>query len=301
MDFIGNQKSVGFLKRSISNGLINHAYIFSGPQGVGKTTLAKMFAQAVIAGKEMNLNIDFQDKDALLDLIVIEPEIVEKKDVIKTRDIPIEAVRQAQQALSLFPYQGKYKVLIVKDAHRMNSSAQNALLKLLEEPNQTSILILVTSEMDRILPTVQSRCEKINFSLVSQAEISKTFSGEKGFSEDMTTLAMGRPSIAKLILENKEELEMRRQAQQHLEKLRKGSLNEKLQLAEEFSKDVRKTLDVFNAWIWLLRADALSNDDEQARNKSYEVIEKIQESMALLKNTNTNSRLLLEVLFIEIK
>lgn len=300
MEFIGNRKSVEFLRRSVKNASLNHAYIFSGPQGVGKTTLAKMFAQAVIASKEMNPDVNFQNKDALLDLIVIEPEIVEKKDVIKTRDIPIEAVRQAQQALSLFPYHGKYKVLIVKDAHRMNSSAQNALLKLLEEPNQTSILILVTSEMDRILPTVQSRCEKINFSLVSQAEISKTFGAEKGFSEDMVTLAMGRPSIAKLILENKEELETRRQAQQQLEKLRKGSLNEKLQLAEEFSKDVRKTLDVFNAWIWLLRADALSNDDEKKRDKSYKVIEKIQESMALLKSTNANSRLLLEVLFIDI-
>jgi DNA polymerase III subunit delta' len=301
MDFIGNQKSVGFLKRSISNGSINHAYIFSGPQGVGKTTLAKIFAQALVAGKEMNLDVDFQDKEALLDLIVIEPEIVEKKDVIKTRDIPIEAVRQAQQSLSLFPYHGKYKILIVKDAHRMNSSAQNALLKLLEEPNQTSILILVTSEMDKILPTVQSRCEKINFSLVAENEIARAFGKQHNFIEDAPALAMGRPALAKLILENKDELESRRQARQQLEKLKSGSLNEKMQLAEEFSKDIRKTLEVFNAWIWSLRLEALSDNEERERTRSYQAIEKMQETMTLLKNTNANSRLLLEVLFIEIK
>jgi hypothetical protein len=86
-----------------------------------------------------------------------------------------------------------------------------------------------------------------------------------------------------------------------LEKLRAGSLNEKMQLAEEFSKDTGKALDTFNAWIWLLRIDALSNADEQVRNNLYEVIKKIQESMTLLKSTNANGRLLLEVLFIEIK
>jgi len=300
MDFVGNKKTVSFLQKSLERGALNHAYIFAGPQGVGKTTLAKMFAQAAIAGRQLDLDVAFQDKEALLDLILIEPETVEKKGVIKTRDISIEAVRDAQQKLSLFPYHGKYKVLIVRDAHRLNNSAQNALLKLLEEPNQTSMLILVTSELDKILPTVQSRCEKISFSLVTQIELSLAFSGEKNFATDIPILAMGRPAIAKLMLENEEQLELRRQQWQQLEKLRKGSLNEKMLLAEEFSKDVRKALDTFNAWIWLLRTDALSNSDDGVRNKTYATIEKIQQSMTLLNITNANSRLLLEVLFMDI-
>ena len=300
MIFVGNKKTVLFLQKSLERGALNHAYIFAGPQGVGKTTLAKMFAQAAIAGKQLDLNVAFQDKEALLDLILIEPETVEKKGVIKTRDISIEAVREAQQKLSLFPYHGKYKVLIVRDAQRMNNSAQNALLKLLEEPNQTSMLILVTSELDKILPTVQSRCEKINFSLATQVEISLAFSDADNFAADIPVLAMGRPAIAKNILESSEQLESRRQQQQQLEKLRKGSLNEKMLLAEEFSKDVAQTLDTFNAWIWLLRSDALSNRDDGVRNKIYATIEKIQKSMNLLKSTNANARLLLEVLFMDI-
>ncbi len=300
MIFVGNKKTVSFLQKSLEKGALNHAYIFSGPQGVGKTTLAKIFAQAAIAGGEMNLAIEVEDKQALLDLILIEPETVEKKEVIKTRDISIEAIRQAQQKLSLYPYHGKYKVLIVKDAHRMNNPAQNALLKLLEEPNQTSILILVTSELDKILPTVQSRCEKLNFSLVNQVELTQAFGGEINFASDIPTLAMGRPALASLMLAKPEILEARRQQKQQLEKLRADTLGERLQLAEEFSKDTKKTLEIFNAWIWLLRIDALSNADEQVRNNLYEVIKKIQESMTLLKSTNANGRLLLEVLFIDI-
>ncbi len=300
MDFVGSKKTVTFLQKSLELGKLNHAYLFAGPQGVGKTTLAKMFAQAAIAGRQLDLDVEVQDKEALLDLILIEPETVEKKDVIKVRDIPIEAIREAQQKLSLFPYRGKYKVLIVKDAHRMNNSAQNALLKLLEEPNQTSMLILVTSEPSKILPTVQSRCEKINFSLTTQIEIAQAFSAESGFANDIPMLAMGRPGLAKNMLESAEELELRRQQRQQLEKLRSGSLNEKMLLAEEFSKDVARTLSTFNAWIWLLRLDGLSNQDQQVRNQTFQVIEKIQQSMTLLKSTNANARLLLEVLFMDI-
>lgn len=300
MEFVGNKKAVEFLTKSIKNDLLSHAYLFSGPEGVGKKTLAGMFAMAVIAGKEINSEVDFCDRQALLDLVLVEPETVEKKDVVKVRDIPIEAVRDAQQKLSLFPYRGKYKVLIVKDAHRMSNSAQNALLKLLEEPNRTAILILVTSEPDKILPTVQSRCEKLNFSLVSETELTKAFEKENNFVFDVVPLAMGRPAIANLILKNPEELEARRNSRQQLNSLRAGSLNEKMLLAEEFSKDVRKTLDSLNVWIWSLRNEALANSDEEKRSEIFQTIEKMQKSMTLLKSTNANARLLLEVLFMEI-
>ena len=300
MKFIGNEKVINFLAKSIKNGAVNHAYIFSGPQAVGKTTLANMFAQAVISSNDINLDVEYEDKDAMFDLITIEPEIVEKKGIIKKKDISIESIRAVQQSLSLFPYQGKYKVLIIKDAHRMNNAAQNGLLKLLEEPNPTSILILVTHEIDRILPTVQSRCEKVNFSLVSEDEIREEFSSQKKYDADIPYLSMGRPGMASLMLENTEELELRRDAKKQLSSLRSGSLNEKLQLAEEFSKNISRTLDIFNIWIWFLRIDALSSNDPNIRNNIFGIIEKIQMSMTYLKNTNANSRLLLETLFMDI-
>lgn len=294
MDFIGNQKSVALLQRSIEHGQINHAYIFSGPEHVGKFTLAKMFALHAIGRTPLSSEVDDFSKDTLFDLLVIAPEIVEKKNISKQRDIPIESVREAKKSLSLFPYHGKYKILIIEDAHKMNLAAQNALLKVLEEPNETSIIILVTHEVDRILPTLQSRCQMVNFGLVNDADMQKIFSGD-----NIVALSAGRPGIANLISHDKNERAFRAEALSELKKITNGSLNDRFSLAEEFSKDIVKTLDKLNAWVWEIRKNALSCDEHQ-RNKTYSNIEKIQKSMEMLKRTNANSRLILETLFMDI-
>lgn len=293
MKFIGNQKVLASLQKSLERGMLNHAYIFSGPEHVGKFTLAKMFALGAIGGKKMELEIDSFDKDALLDLIVVSPEIVEKKGVTKKRDISIESVRDAKSSLSLFPYRGKYKVLIIDEAHKMNVSAQNALLKILEEPNATTMMILVTSETGKMLPTIQSRVQNVNFGLVGDAEM------QKHFSEDIAELAVGRPGLAEIISQDENEREFRVEAKKQLEKIFQNSMNEKLQLAEDLSKDVVKTLEKLDAWTWELRKKALLVDENE-RNDAYDKMEKIQKSIETLKNTNANARLVLEDLFVNL-
>ena len=293
MDFIGNQKSVSLLQRSLKNGQVNHAYIFSGPEHVGKFTLAKMFALSAISGTEMNLDINDFDKDALLDLILVSPEIIEKKGISKQRDISIESIRDAKQSLSSFPYYGKYKIMIIDDAHKLNISAQNALLKILEEPNSTTMIILVTHEIDRILPTLQSRSQMVNFGLVNDIDM------QKSFSENVVSFSAGRPGIASLISYDENELAFRAEAINEFKKVVRGSLNERFLLAEEFSKDIVKTLDKLNIWMWEMRKNALVVDDNQ-RSKIYASMEKIQKSMEMLKRTNASSRLVLETLFMDI-
>ncbi|EKE20066.1 MAG: DNA polymerase III gamma subunit [uncultured bacterium] len=299
MDFIGNKKAVNLLQRALENGTSNHAYLFSGPENVGKFTLAKMFALNLIQGIELNHETEKWSKDALLDLIVVAPEIVEKKGISKQRDISIESVREANQKLSLFPYHGKYKVLIIDDAHKMNVSAQNGLLKTLEEPNQTTIIILVTHEIDLILPTILSRSQVINFGLVSDADMQEGFSGDFNFSSDCITLSIGRPGLAKFLNENIDEKNFRFDALREFSALQKGSLNEKFKLAEDLSKNIVKTLEKLNIWMWEIRKIADSSD-QQGRLSAYESIEKIQRVMASLKRTNANGRLILETLFMDL-
>lgn len=312
MLFIGNKKVVENLQRSLERGLLNHAYIFSGPEHVGKFTLAKMFALGAIGGAPLAFKVDEFDKDAMLDLIVVAPEIVEKKNISKQRDISIETIREVKKSLSLFPYHGKYKILIIEDAHRMNGAAQNALLKILEEPNQTTIIILVTHEVDRILPTLQSRSQMVNFGLVSDAEM------QKSFAKDIVSLAAGRPGIASLISQDENERVFRAEAIEDLKKIANGSLNEKFLLAEEFSKDIVKTLDKMNAWLWEIRKNALSvpsyvlhtspdasrhpllEKEREEMNEIFRKIEKIQKSMEMLKRTNASGRLILETLFMDL-
>jgi DNA polymerase-3 subunit delta' len=266
---------------------------------VGKFALAKMFALSAIAGSELNLDTENLDKDALLDLIVVEPEIVQKKDVSKQRDIPIELIRDSKQKLSLYPYHGKYKVLLINDSHRMTVAAQNALLKVLEEPNPTTIIILVTHELDRILPTILSRLQVVNFGLVSEEDMQRGFAGDFSFDKDCIDLAIGRPGSAQFLNENIEEKIFRLDTLKELDKIKKGSLNDKFKLAEEFSKDVVRTLDKLNIWMWEMRKVA-NVAGSQERAEVYASIEKIQKSMAILKRTNANGRLILETLFMDL-
>lgn len=280
-------------------GSVNHAYIFSGPEHVGKFALAKIFALGAIAGLELSRDVDVFNKDALLDLIIVKPEIVEKNNVSKQRDISIESIRDAKNGLSLFPYHGKYKVLIIDDAHKMNGSAQNGLLKVLEEPNQTTIIILVTHEIDRILPTILSRSQVINFALVEDQDMREVFAGDREFSHECIELSIGRPGLARFLNENDEEKIFRSQAIKEFTRIKKGSLNDKFKLADEFSKDVIRTLDRLNMWMWEMRKIA-NNSDAQERSSAYANIEKIQKSIATLKRTNANTKLVLETLFMDL-
>lgn len=299
MDFIGNTKAVSLLRNSLAKGNLNHAYLFSGPENVGKFTLAKMFALNLIQGVQLDQETEKFNKDALLDLIVVTPEIVEKKGISKQRDISIESVREANQKLSLFPYHGKYKVLIIDDAHKMNVSAQNGLLKTLEEPNLTTIIILVTHEIDRILPTILSRSQVINFGLVSDEDMREGFGENFNFSSQCIDLSIGRPGLAKSLNENNKERIFRADALNEFSNLKKSSLGEKFKTAEDFSKNVVKTLEKLNIWMWEIRKIANSSD-EKGRLQSYDSIEKIQKVMTTLKRTNANSRLILETLFMDL-
>jgi len=313
MQFIGNTKSVNLLQKAFEHNALGHAYLFSGPEKVGKFTLAKMFALSVIAGTELNLDIDNVDKNAMLDLVIVEPEITEKNGISRQRDISIESIRDAKLSLSLFPYHGKYKVLIVNDAHRMTNGCQNALLKILEEPNPTTILILITNEVDRILPTILSRLQVVNFGLVDDEDMNAGFAENFSFQKDCVELSIGRPGLAQYLSEHNEEKLFRTNALMELEKIRKGTLNEKFKLAEELSKDAVRTLDKLNVWLWEIRKIAVDVNpprvDEQSfprveagqveSNRACAIIEKIQKAMIVLKRTNANSRLILETLFMD--
>ncbi len=293
MLFIGNQKTFSFFQKSLSSGKLNHAYVFSGPEHVGKFTLAKMFALHAIENTPLSLKVEDFGKEALFDLIVLAPEIVEKKNVAKQRDISVESVREIKKNLSLFPYHGKYKILIIDDAHKMNTAAQNALLKILEEPNPTTIIILVTPEIDKILPTIKSRCQTVNFSLISESELLKHF------PQNIVDVSTGRPGLSEIIAQNDGELSFRLEAVENLNKIISGSINEKFILAEELSKDISKTSDLLNFWLWEMRKKALFSENSERKN-IYAGMEKIQKSLETLKNTNANGRLILETLFLDL-
>lgn len=288
--FIGNTKAIKFLNKAIENGKISHAYLFSGPQSVGKFTLAKLFSMSLILGQSLDLKTE--NRKNPLDLIVLSPEIEEKKGIVKEKEIKIERIRNVQKDLSLFPYEGKYKILIVNDAQKLTVSSQNALLKILEEPNETSIIILVAKDDSKILPTIKSRCQKVIFSLVDLEEMAKSFEGAK----ESILFSMGRPGLFFKFLEDQESLEDKKKDFEVFRKFSKMGINERLKMAEKMSANSPEAVKKMEFWMWMARQESLQNGN----SKGFEVIEKIEKTLEIIKNTNANVRLVIENLFLEI-
>ena len=149
------------LKHSHEENRLHHAYIFTGPEGVGKTSICKKFAahlfakfsNSLMAPSEQEL-LDRMERSGHPDLVLIEPE----GDSIK-----VEQVRDLPKILSFAPLEAQHRVVAITKAHLMNSMAANALLKMLEEPPSHTIFFLLCTDKALLLPTIISRCQAIRF------------------------------------------------------------------------------------------------------------------------------------------
>jgi len=159
-DFLGQDEAVSFLKAYVNSGKIPNALMFSGIKGVGKFSLAKEFAKAcscsesksAISGKRLNcIQIE---QEIHPDLFIIRPSG-------KADEITIDMIRELQHFLNLSPQTVARKFFIIDDADRMNIEASNAFLKSLEEPPLDSVIILVSSNLDSMLPTIKSRTQEV--------------------------------------------------------------------------------------------------------------------------------------------
>lgn len=301
---IGHKKQIKFLEDSLAAGKISQAYFFAGPESVGKFFIAKLFALAIANGEVKFLTDDLEGgENKIQDINILAPLVIEKKDVIKVKDIDVDSVREAQKNLALFPAVGKKRILIINDAHRLTVASQNALLKTLEEPNSSSVIILVTHQEGRILKTVRSRCQKINFNLVSLEEIKKGFSDLMAPSllEKATIFSMGKPGGIKKMIEDSGEFTQKEEIVRELEGLRSMAIYQKFDLAQEYAKDLKETRKKMEFWVWMLRIQAFRNlTDFNRLENSYLSIGKIEEASRKMKNNSLNGRLILENLFLDL-
>ncbi len=168
-DIIGNERIKGILRRSLGNDRVPNSLLFYGPKGVGKREIALELAKSINCEKKEDAcgqcrSCQSIDKGNNPDVMMIKPE----NDKIK-----IEQMRELKKIAYLKPMQKGKKVFIVNEAENMNEEAANSLLKLLEEPPFYSYIILVTSNIFLIVPTIQSRCQLLGFSPISREDIEK--------------------------------------------------------------------------------------------------------------------------------
>jgi DNA polymerase-3 subunit delta' len=292
MNIIGHKKIVDRLHRSINGDSLAQAYVFSGPEGVGKFTVALDFANQVVSAT--------QDKTSQ-DISLIEPEVEEKKGVIKKKDIKIEAIRELQRQLSRSSFAGGYKLAIINDADRLNRSAQNALLKTLEEPNEKIILILVAHNEKRLLPTILSRCQKIRFGLVDRGQLAAFVPEGARDKDKLLFWSLGRPGFLVRMLEDQGEVKSKMEVVAEFNGLFRNSLVEKFYFAEEMSKDSQMLIAKMELWLVILREALLGNHKitDISQEKAMYLHGRIGEAMEVIKNTNANARLALENLLID--
>ncbi len=170
-EILGQNNIVLSLKNSIFNKNFSHAYIFSGSRGTGKTSIAKIFSRTIncenitkeIEACKKCLSCNENFKKTTLDIIEIDA----------ASNNGVDEIRNLQEKIKLLPTISKYKIYIIDEVHMFTKSAFNALLKTLEEPPKHIIFILATTNVSKIPPTIISRCQFFNFSLISEKNIVK--------------------------------------------------------------------------------------------------------------------------------
>jgi len=317
---IGHEWAVALLRRAVERGDVSHAYLFTGPPGVGKTTLARALAAALLCQGEGETPCGTCRACRLVgsgnhpDLHVVESERV-------GASLKIEQVRDLQRQLTLTPVEARWQVSILRRFEEATTSAANALLKTLEEPPAYAVLALLASDADRLLPTIVSRCQKVPLRplpvpVVRQALIERWHT-EPEQAELLAHLSGGRLGWAVRTLDDRAALRRRAQRLDDLDRLLTAPITERFRYAEKLARDPIATREVFDLWIswWrdvlLLAAEAdalLTNVDRQSKlcdharrfgvERSAAVVRALRSASDRLRH-NANSRLTLEVLMLD--
>ena len=203
---IGQNGAVKALNSMLAKEDINGAYLFLGPQGVGKFSAAIEFAKAINCEKKEDACGECASCRKINSLNHPDLFIIRKEE--GSSFIKIDRIRDIIYQASLKPYEARKKIFIIAEAEDMNEESQNALLKILEEPRENQIFILTTSQVSGILATVFSRCKVVKFNLLSQAGIREILVNRQGFNEEEAVLfsrmALGSPGRAIAFKENDE-------------------------------------------------------------------------------------------------
>jgi DNA polymerase III subunit delta' len=240
-NIFGHDWAVTLLRAHASGGKLRHAYLFVGPEGVGRETLALCFAKALncsqpsAPGEFCGVCRDCRQIQARQypDLSLLQPEEGHK-------DIRIDQVRALQHTLALAPYAASYRIALLPDFQHVTEQAENALLKTLEEPPDRVVLLLTVDALESLLPTIVSRCEIIRLRPAplqeAQTYLESVSSLPVGKAHLIAHLSGGRIGAALQMVENPDLIAQRSERLEELLNLLPASRTARFKLAEKLTK-----------------------------------------------------------------
>lgn len=321
-DVIGHESIIGHFKSSIERGKVAHAYLIHGEKGTGKKLLAGLFA------KTLQCEAGGTDPCGICRSCVQcdsgnQPDIIwvrhEKPTVISVDDIR----EQVNKDIIVRPYSSRYKVYIIPQGELMNPQAQNALLKTIEEPPEYAVIILLTNNIDKMLPTILSRCITLNLRPVRELDMMEYLSklGVPATKAKFCVgFAFGNLGKAVRLATSEEYNEIKHDCVQILKDINKMEIYELIDAVKRMSKyklEIYDYIDLMIMWYRdilmlkvsgspdkLLFKEEYSTLKQQANYISFEGIENVLEAMDKLKirlEANVNFDIAMELLLLTIK
>lgn len=320
---IGHEQIISHMKNSILQDKVSHAYVLVGEAGAGKKTLANIYAMALQCEKGGDVPCKICDSCKKAnsknhpDIIYVEHE--------KSGSISVEEIRsQAVDDVAIRPYSGRYKIYVISDADKMTPQAQNALLKTIEEPPAYAVFLLLTVNADALLPTIQSRCVRLDVRPISDAQVKRYLVENMhvpDYEADLgTAFAQGNIGRAKQAADASYFDDMARKAIHILKYASSMEIHEWVEALANMAKEpdmIYDYLNIFQMWFrdvlmfkatrevdYLVFKREINAIKQQASQHSYEGIENIIRAADKAKTrlqANVNFDLAMELLFLTIR
>jgi DNA polymerase III subunit delta' len=320
-NMLGHEWAVDMLRQHAARGEVRHAYLFCGPPGLGRRTLALRLAQVlnctnpIAAGEPCGQCRDCRQIEAMRhpDMNVIRADS-------EGGTLKVDQIREVQHSLSLKPFQAKYRVALFLRFQEANDNAANALLKTLEEAPAHAILLLTADNPEQLLPTIVSRCEILRLRALPVKAIEADLLAQ-GLDEErarlLSHISGGRPGYARKLVDDISLLEKREERLDDLQTLLHAPRVEKFSYADKLSKDKEAMRQAILIWLsyWrdvMLRAaqaaTLLTNIDRNMEiefladrldlNTARHVVNELESALEKM-DRNVNSKLLAEVLLLD--
>ncbi len=320
----GHDWAVDRLRRAIVNDRLRHAYLFVGIDAIGKRTLAYSLAMALNAPHtDETANIDLESNTARRVMSGNHPDIVLSQLDEKTGALKIEAVRDVTSKLALRPYEARYRVAILDEFQNARPQAQDALLKTLEEPAETALLVVLARSSDSILSTITSRCQTLSLRPLPVDDVRRILEQQYSVAPPEADLIArvsgGRVGWAiDAAQPDSPALQQRETALNMLEEALRHQRKGRFDIAEGLGRDKQGLFPLLELWMtyWrdvMLVASGtnlpLTNIDREdavrdlaaalTTDEAAAALSVTRETLTTLQRTNTNPRLAVEVMFLD--